>query len=277
MTDGAATALEPLQRWMQAVLVNPLGGAEQAPHLHLGPDAQAGTVDALIRSSSRLSAHEHLAIYQRSYLVRLRECMAAQFPALAHALGDDLFRHFADQYLQRYPSDSYTLAELGSRFATFLDKTRPDREAAQRESWPDFLIEMAEFEYAITVLFDAEESTPESDERADDIRVAPIVQLFEHAFPIAGYYRAATAGDEPQLPFPEPTWSVVVRRNFRLGVFDLQPAQYQLLTALQSGCSLADARAAVVDGGYAEPSALDAIWPVWERRWRELGVLAPLA
>ena len=81
-----------------------------------------------LAASERLTGVEGLAIYQRSYYLRILKCMREQFPALCHALGEEVFIDFARQYLQACPSDSYTLYELGKRFPDYLEKTRPDRE-----------------------------------------------------------------------------------------------------------------------------------------------------
>ena len=80
---------------------------------------------ALVNDSSRLSAEQHLGIYRRGYIARLRECMKNQFSALNYALGDKLFQMFADEYLGAHPSVSYTLSELGRKFPDFLEATRP--------------------------------------------------------------------------------------------------------------------------------------------------------
>ena len=81
-------------------------------HQLMDPYGQTGAtapVESLIYDSTRLSAREHLAIYQRSYIARLRDCMAQQFTALAYALGPELFQGFADEYLSACPSTHYNL------------------------------------------------------------------------------------------------------------------------------------------------------------------------
>ena len=75
-------ALHALQEWMQNALIQPSSAAKQE-------------VDQRFKASNRLSASERLAIYQRSYISRLRLCLAEQFPASRHALGADLFDQFA--------------------------------------------------------------------------------------------------------------------------------------------------------------------------------------
>ena len=146
--------LKSLQNWMQSVLINPLGSTQDAPFTKLPPEYQNGNLEDIINPSKKQSARQRLAIYQRSYLARLRDCMANQFPVLEYALGEELFQLFADQYLQLYPSQSYTLMDLGERFSDFLERTRPDADQEEKEKWPDFMIELAQFEYTMLSIFD---------------------------------------------------------------------------------------------------------------------------
>ena len=113
-------SLKEIQQWMQQALLSPYS-------------TQNPSTEQVICSSERLSAQQHLAIYQRSYVARLRECMAKQFEALQYALGKELFQQFVDQYLQTYPSKSYTLIHLGKYFADFLEETRPDKNQEEKE------------------------------------------------------------------------------------------------------------------------------------------------
>src|ERR1700753_3361545 len=112
-----------LQSWMQGMLVHHVPVAEGG----------LGTED-VVNATERLSAVAHLKIYRHSYIARLRACMQNQFAALAYALGNELFEAFADQYLNTYPSNSYTLNTLGEKFPDFLQQTRPDID--EQESWP---------------------------------------------------------------------------------------------------------------------------------------------
>src|SRR5260370_15904159 len=107
-------------------------------------DVSAEAVEGVVTRSRSLTALERLDIYHRAYFARLVECLRDEFPVLVHALGEDAFDAFALNYLQRYPSRSYTLNHLGTRFPHYLAETRPDDGDAL--SWPDFLIDLATLE-----------------------------------------------------------------------------------------------------------------------------------
>jgi len=112
--------LNQIQRWMQAILMNPAGAEEGA-----GSTEQA---EQIVTRSRALSGLERLAIYNRAYYARLLDCLRESFPVLFHALGEDAFGAFAIDYLQKYPSRSYTLNDLGSNFPRYLRESRPPDE-----------------------------------------------------------------------------------------------------------------------------------------------------
>lgn len=255
--------LNELQAWMQSVILR-------------RPGTDAPQVADIVCSSERLTADRHIEIYMRSYVARLLECMRNQFRALSFALGD-LFDDFAAQYLAEYPSGSYTLNDLGARFPAYLQQTRPDADSAEKESWPDFMIELATFEYALSVIFDqeADENADYASEATPDslLRPAPVLHLFRHTFPVCTYYLEVSRRNEPELPFPQESCCAVVRRDYKLGLFELRPAQYYFLSCLQQAGNVKTAIADFADQhGFAEQAVYD-IWPEWKRFFLASGFL----
>ena len=105
--------LSEVQKWMHSSLIAPRSGTT------------AETQSRLASSNPDLPPQAGLAIYQRSYALRIAACMREQFPALGHALGEDLFNDFVAEYVRALPPESYTLYDLGRRFADYLDETKP--------------------------------------------------------------------------------------------------------------------------------------------------------
>src|SRR4051812_12009803 len=118
------------------------------------PDADPVSAQALFAGDGRLGAAGGLAVYQRGYFLRIAACMREQFPALCHALGRALFDDFVADYIRDCPPVRHTLYDLGRRFAGWMEANRPD--GAAREPWVDFMIDLADFEYTVFVMFDAE-------------------------------------------------------------------------------------------------------------------------
>lgn len=266
MPAGNQPTLAQLQSRMQSALVRRDGAAANS-----GPEL-------FVNESSRLTAARHLDIYRHSYVARLRECMKNQFSALAYALGEELFQMFADQYLDAYPSDSYTLNELGRRFPRFLQETRPDAGLEEKESWVDFIIQLADFEYTLSEIFDAhsddDESRPADDSTPDeDLRLNPLLRLFHHPYPICRYYLDVTRKREPELPLAEDSYCAVTRNDYRLRLLEIKPAQYHFLRALGRENSVGKAKERLVSGYGFDTRRLDHAWEMWRKTFIEGGFL----
>ncbi len=259
--EKEALSYTDLQQWMQGMILRQ--GVEP------GSKIAGHTIMDVVNASGRLSAMRHLDIYRGSYIARLRECMRNQFHTLAHALEAPLFEAFADDYLATYPSQSYTLNNLGERFPAFLEETRPDAGLALKETWPDFMIELAKFEYAISMIFDeaADGDTIMADEATPDeqLKLAPVLHLFHHSYPVCKYYLDHAQKKEPELPFPEESHCAVVRQHYKLGLFVVNRAQYHFLGLLQSRSSLAAAMEST--GAQFQINMAGTIWEEWRKHF----------
>lgn len=273
MTDDSPQNHRPLdvvQRWMQAVIVHPLGVERglASPQAREEIDVPLDDLETLVLPSRSQSSAERLGIYANAYYARLLECLQAEFPMLARAVGKEAFHQFALHYLQRYPSRSYTLGRLGAKFAQFLDETRPQQDPlaeAAKPSWPDFLVDLATLEWTFDEVFDGpgmETETPLSVERLTsipqdrwgDARLfpAPCLRLLAFRFPVNAYYVALRkeqgAGPSRLLAelTPQAAWMAVGRRDYIVRRYELNREQHDLLAALVSGVPLGEAVARVV-------------------------------
>jgi hypothetical protein len=258
--DETNFSLTQLQNWMQGMLVQ-----------HEPVSTELVEVNQVVNASKRLSAVGHLDIYRHSYIARLRACMQNQFGALAYALGNELFELFADQYLDANPSGSYTLNTLGEKFPAFLEQTRPDADQEQKEAWPDFMIELAGFEYALSEIFDEhsiENNSNPTDETPDELlRLTPVFHLFHHRFPICNYYLEYGQGKAPDLPFPEESFCAVTRCDYKLGLFNIRGAQYYFLLNIQQGMTVEEAKNDLVKTFNFDRAELDKIWIAWRKNF----------
>lgn len=265
MSADKEITLAQIQNWMQSALVRQDGRAAPAHP------------ESLVNESGRLTAARHLEIYRYSYIARLRDCMKNQFSALAYALGEELFQMFADQYLDAYPSASYTLNELGRRFPDFLQETRPDAAQEEEEPWVDFIIELARFEYALSLIFDAncdEEARPANETTPEEnLRLNPLLRLFHHPYPVCRYYLDVTRKKEPELPLPEDSYCAVARKNYRLSLLEIKPAQYHFLETLAKENSVARAKEHFVSLYRFDPVRLDNVWGAWRETFIRAGFL----
>ena len=204
----------------------------------LAPRGTAGIGERLTDSPT-LGARARLAIYQRSYILRLVKCLAEQFPALGHALGAPLLEDFAREYLRACPSDSYTLYELGRRFPEWLEASRPDRESPpeEREDWIDFMVDLARYERELFRLFDAPGheggAWPTVDVPDARLVLQPCFALAQYRYPVAWYYHEVRHERSPKFPPALATYVAIARRDYLTATFPLNPVHFQFLRALQ--------------------------------------------
>jgi len=256
---------------MQQALLGPHQAPGAGPPGSPPPAGGPAAVESVLNHSARLSAQEHLAIYQRSYVARLRSCMAQQFSALEYALGKDLFQGFADDYLAANPSTHYNLAELGRLFPAYLQANRPDALSAEKEDWIDFVIELAAFEYALSELFDrqADEDYRLANmaDAEDEIGLVPAYALFRFQFPSSAFYTRFKKGESPDLPFAAASHCVVIRHQYKLAVYEVQPDHYAFLGLLAQGMTVAAAKAAFIQHHTLDDKTFAQLWPVWKQKW----------
>jgi len=124
---------------------------------------------AFIKPNDRLSSFERLEIYNRQYWFRVLDCLYDDYPGLRAIVGERKFMKLITAYLARYPSDSYTLRDLGNRLEQFLGEE--PHWAAPREK---LAIDMARFEWAQVVAFDGPAKPPVT---PDDILDTPPSKL----------------------------------------------------------------------------------------------------
>jgi hypothetical protein len=227
-----------------------------------------------------------MGIYANAYYARLLECLASFFPVLQKALGEEVFEGFAFEYLQHYPSKSYTLDRLGESFARFLEETRPEPEEGEEPGavgWPDFLIDLTVFEWNLNQVFDgpgvegkplltAERLQSFPAERFAEARLVPVpcLRLLAFRFPVNAYYTAARhagEGEEAPIPDPAPEYVALTRRDFVVRRFPLNAAQHALLEKILAGAPVGEAIAAAAEISGLDDEALGAELQAWFRLW----------
>ncbi len=268
-------SLADMQHLMQIALtgVDPRGESrnDTAVHAHLAPSAQ-------------LSAAQCLAIYQRGYYARLLQCLQGQFKALNHALGPPLFADFARQYLHDTPSRSATLAELGRGFAPWLQSNRPDAEEAEKESWIDFMVDLADFEWTLYTLFDAPGAEAKGYASAEQLThpqlaLQPCLRLCHYRYPVSSYYQQVAALEatehapavDIELPAPQESWLALVRKDYKIGIFRLQPAQHHFLQQMAEGAKVEDAIAHTAQTFNKSAAQATLGWQRWREAWGNAG------
>lgn len=272
MSQKENIPLAHFQQWMQQLLLDPFQQTDLNPSTLL-PDGY-NELEDVICDSEKLSAREHLGIYQRSYIARLRHCMSQQFSALEYALGEAIFCAFADDYLASRPSSHYNLALLGKYFPEYLEANRPDKDAPQKEDWINFVIELAQFEYDLGVIFEQKAADNYQlatiDSPEEKLRLVPICELFQFDFPVRAFYSDFKNGKEPDVPFEQKTYTVVLRHQYKLAVYDLHKEQFEFLSYLKECTTIGEAIIKFKENRPEEATQFDRVWDTWKTRWIEV-------
>lgn len=247
------------------------------PH---GVPAGAAT---LVHGSPHLSAEQRLELYRRTYHQRLGGCLRDSYPALRHALGDELFDDFAREYLEAHPPRGTSLATLGTAFPDYLQATRPDRDlpSDEREPWADFLVDLARAERTFWEVYDGPgvegvalpgtvreltargastgpaarptppaSAGPNAPELAGSpawtlatVELVPCLRPLQVSHPVDEYLTAVRRGERPEVPAPAEHFLAVSRREFQVTMTRLEAEEHTLLAALAAGVEIGAATA----------------------------------
>jgi hypothetical protein len=152
---GPGTDLRAIQRAFAIGITRPLTPEHgMSPQWNDGGSAEEAAA-TFIKPNDRLTSFDRLEIYNKQYWFRLLDCLYEDFPGLRALIGDDRFHEMSIAYLTKFPSNSYTLRDLGNRLEKFLTKERqwlaPNEKLA---------LELVRLEWAHIVAFDGEELPP---------------------------------------------------------------------------------------------------------------------
>ena len=153
--NSASDSLVEFQRQMTAAVLEPLTADEKMRTTSAdGRDLKA-VAESLVAPNSRLSPFERLEIYNRQYWFRVLGALAEDFPALRAVLGARVFEKLSVAYLNAHPSRSFSLRNLGSRLAEWLEAN--PKLGGRRHR---LAVDVARIEWAFVEAFDSAENTP---------------------------------------------------------------------------------------------------------------------
>lgn len=271
----ASVPLDRLQRWMQAVVVHP-GSASEAI-ASAAAAAEVGSADDVILPSKSLTPEERVDIYHGMYLLRMSEALATDYPALQHFLGERGFFELVRDYVQVYPSRSYTLNRLSDHVPEFL------KNAGGRKH-REFLADLARLELAVAQVFDEQETPPLGDAQVAAVapgdweraRLLPIaaLRLLAFRYNVNDYVQSLKdeAHDHPK-PRLKQAWVAVYRRDYAVYRHELSRPAHDLLADIAAGETLGAALQAAMKRdarSRPHPEQLSR----WFRDWVSAGMFA---
>lgn len=204
-----------------------LASLQHALQAHILDPSQP--VPAAVGGTARVDRVRRVAIYSRSYRLRLIEALSTDFPALHALLGEAAFGEMANAYVTTHPSEHYSIRWIGRALPSFLD-TAPTYAARP------LLAQMARFEWTLALAFDAADEPLVS---LAELALVPAVawgdlRLRIHAsvhrlvlgLKVPALWRAAkeTGAAMEEDPGPETHWCLW-RRDLRTYFRSLEPRE----------------------------------------------------
>lgn len=261
----ANLGLPRTQRWLQAFVLSQAPSDEEAL---LAPGVRAehaGDVAEIVLPSHTLTPTERAGIYRGMYLLRMEEALASDYRVLKDWMGHEAFEELIARYVDQFPSRSWTLARLGDHLPEFL-AGQPIHQ------------DLAQFELAITQVFDAEETprlTPEQitavpQEAWESAILEPISALKIETFDYPVDKLKDAFRDSEPYPAIEPalTRVAIYRHNYKVYWIHLQPAAHRLLSALTTESTLGEAIERTL---IEHPDAEDQVF-TWFQTWLSKGL-----
>jgi hypothetical protein len=231
-----------------------------------------------LAGNERLSPVEQLEIYREQFWLRHTASLIDDFPGLAAITAQADFQRLLEEYLVRYPPQSFTLRDLGRQLAELVEQSDflPRRELCA---------DMARLEWSYVEVFDAADAPrldplelakiPEPAWQSARIELAPALRLLALRHPVADLRRRIRAGSLPiELPAPETQTIVVYRRERELYDQRVEPGEFAILAALEAGMPLGAACARAIEALPEGASELETAIGPWFQRWAELGWIA---
>ncbi len=233
-TFSCPSGMRQEQIWFARAIMTPEAGQAAASEVE---------ANGVLTAGPRLHAIDRLEIYRRSYHARLLECLADDYPVLAHALGGAQFEDLCRGFIERHPSEGPNLNFFGRGFEKFcLDEATPPFPLRR------FSADLAKLEWAIVEVIHAPSSEPLTIEGLREVPIdawasARLVhnsafRLLSFENPVNAYFQAFRDGKNPEVPGAHRSATVVYRSGATVWRMDLTGPMFEVLSALVAGETL---------------------------------------
>lgn len=292
LADATQQAPE-LGTWTE--LQHALLSALQQPRALHKSAAIVARAERELTGNHRVAPVEQLEVYREQFWLRHTSALLEDFPGVSGILGQRHWEPLVEGYLQCHPPDSWTLRNLGRRFADYV--------AGQTELPHHALcVDMARLEWLYTEVFDAADPgqlDPEklasiADDAWDDVRVrfSPCLRVLRVGYPVARLRKQlrersgepGTSADEAVAIPAAAKQNLVLYRDAEGGLCfsAIEDAAALLLEALQSGAALRAACESVAESVPGSADTLERSLGNWFASWAAKGwivdvVCAPIA
>lgn len=288
--------MKELQTLMATAVFRPLNAHDGMQARWTDGGSTSAVAESFIRPNDRLTSFERLEIYNRVYWFRVLDCLYDDYPGLRAIVGERKFMKLATAYLAKYPSESFTLRNLGSRLEKFL-REEPHWLAPNEE----LALDMVRFEWAQIVAFD-DPALPKitTDDLLDTapaqlrLGLQPYLSLLRVNFAVDKFFAAVKKREadtlrseasntpdampqatvrkrRPRLPKREPVFLAIHRYDNLLYYKRLEPEAFAILEGFAQGQTVEEACVAAL--GASTRTDIDWSQQIqeWFHDWSALG------
>lgn len=232
-----------------------------------------------VLSTSEVSVEQRLAIYRDAYNLRLIESLSTSFPMLHSYLGTEAFQKMCRNFIEANPSHYRSIRWYGDVMPSFLGNYYKKTYA--------FLAELADFEWKMTLAFDAPDASIVTlDEMAAvspnswvtlSFVLHPSVQRVNYFWNSLALWRALI--DDEELPSlkeeKQPcSWLLWRSSDYLIQYYSLAKEEAWMIDGVQQGFSFA-----VLCEGLCEWIAADQVAMTaasYLKNWISKGIIAAL-
>lgn len=241
-------------------------------------DASGAGFTRQIVDDAKVGVNRRLAIYFDSYRLRIIEALATAYPKLESLTGDDLFERLAREYIDKFPSTYHNIRWYGGHMREHLLYSLPEHPVTA---------EMAAFEWALSLAFDAEDvpelslqdlaEIPAENWSALQFNFQPAIQIVRFRWNIIAIWKALDAEETPPALLQDSIYTswIVWRRDFSSQFRSMDEMEVIALHLAMTGATFAEV-CERLEGQEAETSAEQAmtIAAQYMAGWLQSGMIA---
>lgn len=185
-----------------------------------------------------------LKIYEELFFNNLQDFFSQLFPVCNEILGESRWLLLVHEYIAKHKAQTPLFHELGEEFLDFLQT-----EYSPLESDPDFLLELAHYEWVELALGVSEEQGFEKDNQSEidlnlEYQISPLAWLLAYEWPV----HQLSKDNQPKLIPNQATTLLVYSESAeqeRIDFIALTPLLYQWLLSFKPGVSAYDSLLAI--------------------------------
>lgn len=202
-------------------------------------------------SYQNYSAAVAIEVYRNNFRGNLHDTLAGEYPVIEQIVGKDFFRRMTRQFIGQYPSRSGNLNHYGAEMASFVAAFEPAQELV-------YLPDIAALEWACHCAYFADDAdtldiaklSQIPPEQYPDLILHTACYLVRSRYPVAAIWHAHQPGAPSDFHLDLDNGSsnaLVSRKDDFVMVSELVEADTEWLQSIQTGASLGDATAAILE------------------------------